>query len=90
MTRANARTNVGGPTGITAYDDTKFARIGGELRYAFAKAWTASLGGFFEDYEVEDSNTEGLSNYVPGSFFLAAQDADYQGAVGYLRFTYRW
>ena len=87
---ANARTNVGGPTGITAYDDTKFARIGGELRYAFAKAWTASLGGFFEDYEVEDSNTEGLSNYVPGSFFLAAQDADYQGAVGYLRFTYRW
>jgi MtrB/PioB family decaheme-associated outer membrane protein len=87
---ANARTNVGGVTDITLYDDTKFARIGGELRYAFAKAWTAAVGGFFEDYEIDDSNTQGLANYVPGSFFLSADDADYQGTVGYLRFTYRW
>ena len=87
---ANARTNVGGPTDITAYDDTKFARIGGELRYAFAKSWSAAVGGFFEDYEIDDSNTGGLANYVPGSLFLAADDGDYQGALGYVRFTYRW
>jgi hypothetical protein len=87
---ANARINVGGVQDITLYDDTKFARIGAELRYAFAKAWSAAVGGFFEDYEIEDSNTGGLANYVPGSFFLVADDGDYQGTVGYLRFTYRW
>jgi MtrB/PioB family decaheme-associated outer membrane protein len=87
---AVARVNVGGVGDIARYDDTKFARIGGELRYAFAKAWSAAVGGFFEDYEIDDSNTGGLANYVPGSFFLAADDADYQGTVGYVRFTYRW
>jgi hypothetical protein len=87
---AAARVNAGGVQDLPLYDDTKFTRLGAELRYAFAKSWTAATGGFFEDYEIQDSNTDGLLNYVPGSFFLAANDADYRGWVGYLRFTYRW
>jgi MtrB/PioB family decaheme-associated outer membrane protein len=81
---------VGGIIDIPLYDDTRMTRLSGELRYSFAKSWSAALGGFLEDYEIDDSNTEGLSNYVPGSFFLAANDADYRAKVGYVRFTYRW
>jgi MtrB/PioB family decaheme-associated outer membrane protein len=87
---AAGRTGVGGIVDIPLYDDTKMTRLSGELRYAFAKAWSAAIGGFLEDYEVADSNADGLLNYVPGSFFLAANDADYRAKVGYLRFTYRW
>jgi MtrB/PioB family decaheme-associated outer membrane protein len=87
---ATARTGVAGIADIPLYDDTKMTRIAGELRYAFAKAWSAAIGGFLEDYEVADSNADGLLNYVPGSFFLAANDADYRAKVGYVRFTYRW
>ena len=87
---AAARTGVGGLVDLPLYDDTKMTRVAGELRYAFAKAWSAAVGGFLEDYEVADSSADGLLNYVPGSFFLAANDADYRGRVGYVRFTYRW
>lgn len=87
---ALGRTGVGGVADLPLYDDTKMTRIAGELRYAFAKAWSAAVGGFLEDYEVADSNADGLLNYVPGSFFLAANDADYRAKVGYVRFTYRW
>jgi len=31
-----------------------------------------------------------VGNYVPGSFFLGADNADYQAKVGYLRLAYRW
>jgi MtrB/PioB family decaheme-associated outer membrane protein len=85
-----ARSGVGGIIDLPIYDDTKMTRLSSELRYAFSKSWSAAVGGFFEDYEIADSNTEGLLNYVPGSFFLAANDGDYQAKVGYLRFTYRW
>lgn len=87
---ALARTGVGGVLDIPLYDDTRMTRLSGEVRYAFAKAWSAAVGGFFEDYEIDDSNSAGLLNYVPGSFFLAANDGSYQAKVGYLRFTYRW
>jgi MtrB/PioB family decaheme-associated outer membrane protein len=87
---AAARTGVGGIADLPLYDDTKMTRIAGELRYAFAKAWSAAVGGFLEDYEIDDSNADGLLNYVPGSFFLAANDADYRAKVAYLQFTFRW
>jgi MtrB/PioB family decaheme-associated outer membrane protein len=87
---AAGRAGVGGIVDLPFYDDTRLTRVSGELRYAFAKAWSAALGGFLEDYEIADSNADGLLNYVPGSFFLAANDADYRAKVGYVRFTYRW
>jgi MtrB/PioB family decaheme-associated outer membrane protein len=87
---ANARTAIGGVQDIPLYDDTKITTLQAELRYQFAKAWALGIGGWFEDYEIRDSNTQGLLNYVPGSFFLAYDDGDYQAKVGYLRLTYRW
>ncbi len=59
---------------IASYDDTKIWTVSGELEYHLAKFWSLALGGWIEDYETEDSSTTGLSNYVPGSFFLAAND----------------
>jgi MtrB/PioB family decaheme-associated outer membrane protein len=87
---ANARTAVGGVQDIPLYDDTKLSTVLAEVKYQFAKAWALTLGGFFEDYEIQDSNTKGLANYVPGSFFLAAVDDDYQATVVYLKLTYNW
>ena len=49
-----------------------------------------ALGGFVEDYEIKDVATNGLTNYVPASFFLAANDGDYTAKVAYVRFTYRF
>jgi hypothetical protein len=64
--------------------------VSGELEYRLAKLWSLALGGWIEDYEASDSATTGLGNYVPGSFFLAANDGPYQARVGYLRASYRW
>jgi MtrB/PioB family decaheme-associated outer membrane protein len=75
---------------IAAYDDTKLWTVSGELEYHIARFWSLALGGWLEDYELRDSSTTGLLNYVPGSFFLAANDGDYQAKVGYLRASYRW
>jgi hypothetical protein len=36
------------------------------------------------------SQTQGVPNYVPGSFFLNAADGDYRGVVGYLGVTRTW
>ena len=72
------------------FDDTKIWTISGEFDYRLSGLWSLALGGWIEDYEVRDSSTTGLQNYVPGSFFLAANDGDYQAKVGYLRASYRW
>jgi len=75
---------------ISAFDDTKIWTLSGEFEYHVAKFWSFALGGWYEDYEVSDSATTNLLNYVPGSFFLAANDGDYQAKVGYVRASYRW
>jgi MtrB/PioB family decaheme-associated outer membrane protein len=79
-----------GITGIPAYDDTKIWTLNAELRYQFAKAWTFGLGGFYEEYTISDSNSLVNQHYVPGSFFLVANDGDYKAKVGYVRVSYRW
>jgi MtrB/PioB family decaheme-associated outer membrane protein len=75
---------------IAAFDDTKIWTVSGELDYRVAGPWNLALGGWIEDYEIRDSATTGLRNYVPGSFFLAANDGDYQAKIAYLRASYRW
>jgi MtrB/PioB family decaheme-associated outer membrane protein len=75
---------------IFRFDDTKIWTVSGEFEYRLAGSWSLALGGWIEDYEIRDSATSGLQNYVPGSFFLAANDGDYQAKVGYLRASYRW
>jgi len=75
---------------ISNFDDTKIWTVSAELTYRLAASWSMSLGGWYEQYRINDSASTGLTNYVPGSFFLAANDSDYKAKVGYLRASYRW
>ena len=60
------------------------------LRYQFAKHWTAGLGVGYEDYEIDDAQTGNTLNYMPSSFFLQANNRDYQAWVGALTLSYHW
>ena len=79
--------STGGITDIPFFDDTKLYTVSAELAYYLTKGFRLSLGGWYEQYTLRDlgSNdiTEGvvLTNYVPGSFFLAANDSDYKAHV---------
>jgi hypothetical protein len=90
------RRTTGGITDIPFFDDTKLYTLQAELGYHVSKAFKVSLGGWFEQYELRDLSSndvsEGilLTNYVPGSFFLAANDSDYKAHVLYLRASYLW
>ena len=75
---------------IPNFDDTKIWTVSAELSYRLAANWNIALGGWLEDYKVDDSATTGLTNYNPGSFFLAANDSSYRARVGYVRATYHW
>ena len=85
-----SRAGIGGVQSIPLYDDMKIATFSAEAKYQFSTDWSVSLGGWFEDYEFKDVATSGLTNYLPASFFLAANDGDYTAKVGYVRFTYRF
>ncbi len=60
------------------------------------KSFRLGLGGWYEQYQLRDLNSNDLSdgvvlkNYVPASFFLAANDSDYKAHVIYLRASYLW
>ena len=78
------------PCAIPEFDDTKWTQVTASLRYRFAKHWTAAAGVGFEDYEINDAQTGNAVNYMPASFFLQANNRDYQAWVGGLSLTYRW
>jgi MtrB/PioB family decaheme-associated outer membrane protein len=75
---------------IANFDDTRIWTARADLEYRFSGPWSVTAGGWLERYETEDSATTGLGNYVPGSFFIAANDGSYKGKVGYVRMSYRW
>ena len=85
-----ARVNIGGIKSIPLYDDTKIGTLSAEAKYQFATDWVFSLGGWVEDYKINDAASTGVTNYIPASFFLAANDGDYTAKVAYVRFTYRF
>jgi MtrB/PioB family decaheme-associated outer membrane protein len=84
-----AKRPLGGPLGFTAYDDTKLYTITSELTYSLPRSWAVTVGGWYEDYFMDDANAAPY-NYLPGGLFLNANDGSYQGLVGYLRLSYRW
>ncbi|HVQ30274.1 MAG TPA: MtrB/PioB family outer membrane beta-barrel protein, partial [Vicinamibacteria bacterium] len=86
-----ARVAVGGVQSIPAYDDTKIVALNAELVYRMAKRWSAALGGWFEDYKIDDTNAiaRGI-NYVPGSFFLNGDNGSYRAFWGYARLAFTW
>lgn len=85
-----ARATIGGVAGIPLFDDTKLYTLSAELAYRATSKWTLGFGGWYQDYKLADSNTTGLANYVPGSFFLAADDSDFKAHVLYVRASYLW
>ena len=74
---------------IVAFDDTKLWTSSAELEYRLTDVWHLSVGGWIEEYEARDAQTTGIGNYMPGGFFLAPNDADYNGNVLYVRASYR-
>jgi len=74
---------------IANFDDTKLFAASAEFEYRLTDVWRFALGGWIDDYQVRDSQTTGVTNYMPGGFFLAPNDADYNGNVVYLRTSYR-
>ena len=79
-----------GVAGIPLYDDTKLFTLKAEVEAKATKSLKLAVGGLYEKYEIKDSNTVGLVNYVPGSFFLAAVDGAYEAKVVYFRASYVW
>lgn len=77
-------------TDIPLFDDTKRTVFLAELSYNVTSNWKLALGGWYEQYELQDSNTSALPNYTPGSFFLSPSDADYKAHVVYARAQYIW
>ncbi|HEV8660093.1 MAG TPA: hypothetical protein VGS96_15915, partial [Thermoanaerobaculia bacterium] len=75
---------------IPNVDDTKLWTTSAELTYRFTKTVDLAVGGWIEKYTISDAQSTGLANFVPGSFFLAANDGDYRGNVAYVRATYHW
>ena len=79
-----------GPCTIPEFDDTTLTSVWGSLRYQFAKQWSAGAGVGYEDYQLKDAQTGNTLNYMPASFFLQADNRDYQSWVGYLSLNYKW
>jgi MtrB/PioB family decaheme-associated outer membrane protein len=75
---------------IPLFDDTELTHVRAWLKYHIDTAWAVSVGGFFEDYEIQDAQTDGTLNYMPGSFFLATNLGDYQAWVGWINLKYSW
>jgi hypothetical protein len=73
---------------IAAFDDTKLTYIYGQIRHQFAKNWAAAATLGWEEYKIDDAQTENTLNYMPASFFLQANNRDYAAWVGYLTLTY--
>jgi MtrB/PioB family decaheme-associated outer membrane protein len=89
-TLATARRAIGGIADIPFFDDTKLYTLSAEVSYKATPRWTVGLGGWYQYYKLLDSNTTGLANYVPASFFLAASDSDFKGHLVYVRASYVW
>lgn len=78
------------PKSIPNFDDTKLWTTSAELTYRLVESIEFAVGGWIEKYSINDAESSNLPNYVPGSFFLAPNDLDYRGTVGYVRASYHW
>ena len=80
----------GTPCEIPQLDDTRLAYVTTSLRYQIGTHWTAGLAVGYEDYRIDDAQTGNALNYMPASFFLQADNRDYQAWVGALSLSYHW
>ncbi len=80
----------GTPENIADYDDSELNFFSANLKWQFTEAWAVGVGAFWEKYEIADSQTGNVLNYMPGSFFINADNGDYSSWVGWLNLTYRF
>jgi hypothetical protein len=80
----------GGALDIPGFDDTKIRSLSAELLVKPRPHWSVAVGGFVEDFVIDDSTRSGLPAYVPGGFFLVGNFGDYNAKVFYLKLSYNW
>jgi MtrB/PioB family decaheme-associated outer membrane protein len=96
--RVNGHNDLDSPPGgtpdvavdIADFDDTKWLTLAADVAYQASRTLRVSVGGWLEDYELRDAQTSRIATYLPGSIFMAANDADFRGHVLYTRATYTW
>lgn len=92
LTAGSALRGPGNPVrDINAFDDTKLSFVSVQLKRWFGfEEWLLTIGGFFEDYEIDDLQNGSLANYMPGAFFLDPNNRDYQAWTAWANITYRF
>jgi len=81
----------GGAADISDYDDMKQTTAVVDASYAFAKAWTFSLGYAYDKYTTADAFSDGTTMFPQAVlFFLKANDGNYTANMAYTRLSYRW
>jgi hypothetical protein len=81
----------GGAADISDYDDMKLTTAVADLGYAFAKAWTFSVGYAYDKYTTADAFSDGTTIFPQAVlFFLKANDGNYTANMAYTRLIYRF
>jgi hypothetical protein len=62
--------------------------LGANLKWQCNDSWAIGGGAFWEKYEFADAQTQQLLNYMPGSFFLVADNWGYDSWAGWLNLTF--
>jgi hypothetical protein len=74
---------------VAEFGDMNIVAASAELEYRLQRYLSVAFGAWFEQYEVRDAYSSGVTNYMPGGFFLDPQDEDYDGGAVYIRAAYR-
>ena len=62
-----------------------------DLAYSVAKAWTFSVGYWYEKYSFADAFTSGTTIFPQSVlFFMKANDGSYKANVAYAKLSYRF
>jgi hypothetical protein len=81
----------GGAADISEYDDMKQTTLVFDVGYAFATAWTFSVGYAYDKYTTADAFSDGTTIFPQAVlFFLKGNDGNYNANMVYTRLTYRF
>ena len=82
---------TGGAKDIDDFDDTEWTSAVADLAYAFASAWTFSVGYGYDKYTHADAFSDGTTIFPQSVlFFLKADDGGYTANIGYAKLTWRF
>jgi hypothetical protein len=82
---------TGGALDITDFDDTQWTTAVADLAYAFAPAWTVSVGYAYDKYTHSDAFSDGTTIFPQSVlFFLKPNDGGYTANFGYAKLTWQF